>query len=362
MDTSDPDVAFDDAGICNHCRIFDRAMTTILREPADRRFELERWVDRIRKAGRGRTYDCLIGLSGGADSSYATLQAKRLGLRPLVMHLDNGWNTECAVRNVERTLKALNFDLYTEVLEWDEFRDLQVAMLRASTPDSEIPTDHAILASVHKTAWKMNIPYIVTGSNRVTELVLPPAWSRGHSDWRYIHAVHTRFGTRPLKTFPHFDTVSYVRFRHWNEHRSVNLLELIDVSREEAILALQKEFGWTDYGGKHHESIYTRFFQTYILPRKFGYDKRRAHLSNEVLAGHITRETALREIAKPSSTALRAEQDREYVLKKLELTDEQFECIMRAPRKRYQDYPNMMNSPVYQRAKMLLHAARAALA
>jgi N-acetyl sugar amidotransferase len=349
MDSSDPELKLSGDGTCNHCRSFHAVMDTDpLRDPAVRRSELERIVARIRHDGRGRRYDCVVGVSGGVDSTYVALQVVKLGLRPLAVHLDNGWNSEIAVGNIERALRTLKIDLVTEVLDWDEFRDLQVAFLRASTPDSEIPTDHAILASVFHTAWRMSVPHLVMGHNRATELILPPAWSQGHSDWRYVSSIQKRFGTRSLKSFPHLDTVDYARYRLWARNRVFNILDYLDYTRDGAIATLQKEVGWRDYGGKHYESIYTRFFQGYILPAKFGFDKRRAHLSNKICAGQMTREAALEELRQdPYASEDLKREDRTFVLKKLGLSERDFDAIMRAPAKRYVDYPNMYNSAWY---------------
>jgi len=359
MDTSDPDITFDAAGVCNHCHNFDRTMKTLVLDPNERRIGLEQWVERIRKSGKGRDYDCVVGISGGVDSTYVALKVKELGLRPLAVHLDNGWDTEIAVANIERAVRGLGIDLHTVVLDWEEFRDLQVAFLRAGTPDSEIPTDHAIISSVFHTAWKVGVPYLVMGHNRATELILPPAWSQGHYDWVYLRNVHKRYGTRPLTTYPAFDFVSYSRFRQHTRRHSWNILEYLDYTREGAIDALTKQVGWRNYGGKHHESVYTRFFQNYILPRKFGYDKRRAHLANTVLTGQMTRDAALQELSHPPYPTERAAQlDRTYVVTKLELEDDDFERIMRAPPQRYQDQPNMTNARLFLAARSVYRAAK----
>ncbi|HMI89353.1 MAG TPA: N-acetyl sugar amidotransferase [Polyangiaceae bacterium] len=359
MDTSDPDIEFDAQGICSHCRIYDAAMAG---EPSDaklREAELNRRLEAIRHDGKGKRWDCVVGVSGGVDSTYVVLLAKQLGLRPLAVHLDNGWDSEIAVGNIQRALDTLGVELVTIVLDWEEFRDLQVAFLRASTPDSEIPSDHAIFSVVLHTAWKKGIAHLVLGHNKATELILPPAWSQGAFDWRYIRSVHRRFGTRPLKSFPHLDFGHYVRYRLWGGRQIFNILNYIDYSREAAITKIQHELGWRDYGGKHHESVYTRFFQSHILPRKFGFDKRRAHLSNRVLAGQISREKALAEIAKPpyASPELEAD-DRIYVIKKLGLSEAEFDAIMHAPRRRYADYPNMMNSRFYLTVRDIYRSTR----
>lgn len=359
MDTSDPAIVFDDAGECQYCKSYRRILGTAPRDAAATKNELERRVERIRRDGKGRDYDCVAGVSGGVDSTYVLLLAKRFGLRPLAVHLDNGWDSEIAVGNIHRALEKLGVELVTKVLDWEEFRDLQVSFLKASTPDAEIPSDHAIAATVFQTAWKHGIRHLMMGHNLATELVMPKAWSQGHYDWRYISAVQAQFGTRPLRDFPHLAFHDYLRCRYWQARRTLNVLDFVDFSRTAAIEELERELGWRDYGGKHHESVYTRFYQAYILPKKFGFDKRRAHLSNQILAGRITRAEALVEIAKSpyASKELEAD-DRTYAIKKLGLTEDEFEQIMRAAPKRYEDYPNMQSAPAYRAARRIVRTAR----
>lgn len=360
MDTSDPDITFAANGTCSHCAIYDRVMgSDPLRDPVFRQKELERYVERIQKDGKGRPYDCLIGVSGGVDSTYVAWKVKELGLRPLAIHLDNGWDSELAVHNVQKVLQHLAIDLETHVLDWNEFRDLQLSFLRASTPDAEIPSDHAIIASVFQGAWKRRIPWVVLGHNRATELVLPPAWSQGHFDWVYIQAVQKKFGTRPLKTFPHLGPLGYARFSWWTRSRSFSILNYIAYSKAEAMDVLENKLGWQYYGGKHYESIYTRFFQGYILPTKFGFDKRRAHLATLVLGGEVERGAALTELAKdPYPSEAMKRDDREYVIKKLEISEQDFEDIMRAPTKRYADYPSVYSTRLYRSARRVYRTFR----
>jgi len=354
MDTSDPEIEFDTQGVCNHCRAYDAAMAEEPSDPEVREFRLRNHIETIRRDGKGKRWDCLVGVSGGVDSTYVVLLAKQMGLRPLAVHLDNGWDSEIAVGNIQGALDKLGVELVTTVLDWEEFRDLQVAFLRASTPDSEIPSDHAIFSTVLHTAWKRGISHLVMGHNKATEFILPQAWSQGHFDWRYICAVHRRFGKRPLKSFPHLDFPHYVRYRLWGGKQILNILNYVDYSRTGAIAAIQRELGWRDYGGKHHESVYTRFFQAHILPKKFGFDKRRAHLSNRILSGEIGRGDALNEVAKPPYASPELEtEDRAYVIKKLGLTEHEFDAIMCAPHRRYSDYPNMLNSRFYLAARGL---------
>ena len=349
MDTTDPDIVFDENGVCNHCHNQERMVREFVISGEAGLSHLEQISEKIRHEGKGKTYDCVIGVSGGVDSTYVAYKAKELGLHPLAVHLDNGWDSELAVKNIEQTLKLLGIDLYTDVLNWEEFKDLQVAFLRASTPDSEIPTDHAIWGTLGNMADKVGVKYIISGFNVRTETHLPSAWSQGHYDWKYIRSVHRMFGKVPLKSFPHQDLLTIYKRRV--TQRKVDILNYLDYSKEDAMKLLQEKLGWKYYGGKHYESIYTRFYQGYILPVKFGFDKRRVHLSSLVCSGQMTREQALMELEKPTYSPAMQEEDREYVIKKLGLSDESFEAIMNAPKKSYWDYPSygpMMKSRLYQ--------------
>jgi N-acetyl sugar amidotransferase len=338
MDTSDPDIVFDDAGVCQHCHAYDRniAGRTITGSKATE--YVQRLTNEIRAAGRRREYDCIVGVSGGVDSTYVAYAAKQLGLRPLAVHLDNGWNSELAVKNIEHILNKLNIDLYTHVIDWEEFKDLQMAFLRASTPDAEIPSDHAIMSLMFQMARRHRVPYILSGVNVRTESHLPKAWSTGHLDWKYIRGIHQRFGTRPLTTYPH-QSLLRMAANYWSI-QWIDILNYLNYSKHEALDVLQNKLGWQYYGGKHYESIYTRFYQGYLLPRKFGFDKRRSHLSSLICAGEIRREEALVELRKEPYPVELQQQDREYVLKKFGLTEAAFDKIMNEPPRRFEDYPS----------------------
>lgn len=363
MDTSDVDITFDDNGECIHCTTYEaKARHAGRLEPHEKAEKLARAVEIIKREGKGRRYDCVVGLSGGVDSSYVALKVKELGLRPLAVHLDNGWNSEIAVGNIERVVRSLGIDLYTWVLDWEEFRDLQLAYLRAGTPDYEIPSDHAIYVSNFKTAWRFRIPWLVLGHNVASELVLPISWAQGHSDWPYLRSVHERYGRRPLRTFPHFNAAEYFRFRRWGARRSFAILNHLDYDRGRAIAELERAVGWRNYGGKHYESIYTRFVQGYMLPVRFGYDKRRAHLASQVLSGQKTRDEALAILKTPTyESEDLLEQDRIFVLKKLGLTEPAFEEIMAAPRRTAADFDSLFTSRPYRAGRTVYRAARAAL-
>jgi DUF971 family protein len=275
--------------------------------------------------------------------------------------MDNGWNSELAVANIEKFLRKLEIDLETVVLDWDEFRDLQLAFLRSSTTDGEVPTDHAILAVLFRAAAQRNIDYILRGSNIATEGLHSDRWTYGFYDWRYIRSIHRLFGERRrLKHYPHFSYFngSYLYYRAVKRIRMVNLLNYVAYDKRDAMRVLREDLGWTPYGGKHYESIYTRFFQGYILPRKFNLDKRRGHLSTLIMSGQMTREQALEEVSHDPYSGYGVGEDREYVLKKLGLTPEAFEELMRLPPKTYRDYPNEERWHEVMRGSVVMRAAR----
>jgi N-acetyl sugar amidotransferase len=266
MDTSDPEIVFDDVGVCNHCK---DAHTLLNTEPfclavQEKNKLLDALAARIRHDGAGKRYDCMIGLSGGVDSSYVAYKVKELGLRPLAVHLDNGWNSELSVNNIENICKRLDIDLFTHVINWEEFKDLQLSFLKASTPDSEIPSDHAIVSILYQMADRENVKYILGGTNLTSESVLPRAWSQGHNDWKYIKSLHEQFGSVPLKTFPHRSRLKQYYYRFVKGIDWVHILNYFDYDKEKAKKELMDKIGFRDYGGKHHESNYTKIYQTYI--------------------------------------------------------------------------------------------------
>lgn len=342
MDTvADRSITFDSSGLCHHCQRYDRLLSSRVLPGEQGKRALDTLVQRIKKRGRGRDYDCIIGVSGGVDSTYVAYLVKQLGLRALAVHLDNGWNSELAVKNIERVLTTLGIDLYTYVIDWEEFRDLQIAFLKASTPDGEIPTDHAIVALLWAEAARRNIPYYISGMNFATESIGVPDWSYGHWDLRYIKDIHRRFGTVPLRSYP---KMSLLWLLGWinlvRGVRTVSILNFVDYNKAEAMKLLQEKLGWQYYGGKHQESIYTRFYQGYVLPNKFKVDKRYGHLSDLIKAGQMTRQDALEEMKKPPYPVALQHQDVEYVCKKLGLTRAQFDEIMQADVRSFRDYRN----------------------
>lgn len=340
MDTTDPDIVFDEAGVCNHCHRYDTVAAKRLIPADERPAKLQLLVEAIKRDGHGKEYDCVIGVSGGVDSTYVAYLTHELGLRPLAIHFDNGWNSELAVANIEKALKKLNIDLYTYVVNWPEFRDLQLSFLKASTPDGEVPTDHAIAALLYRMAVKYELKHVLMGVNVISEAVMPRKWGYGYSDFRYISAVHRQFGKLPLKTYPHYSLPQLFSYMFLSKIQMVPILDYIHYQKESAMQTIQDQLGWVYYGGKHYESIYTRFYQSYVLPNKFNIDKRRAHYANLVLSGQLSRNAALSDIEAPTYRAQGLLDDRIYAIKKLGLSEIEFDTIMDAPIKTYLDYPN----------------------
>lgn len=327
MDTTDPDITFDEHGVCNYWYEYQDFVRT-LPAPAERDRLFREAIDRIKAEGRGRKYDCIIGLSGGVDSSYLAWLAKENGLRPLAVHFDNGWNTELAVSNIELLVSKLGFDLETFVMDWDEFRDLQRAYFKASVIDLEVPTDHMILGALYRRAASHGIKVILSGTNNATEWLLPRAWHYRKFDLVNLKAIYRKFGEKPLKKLPALGVFEQAYYTHVRKIRSVALLDLIDYRKDDAKRKLMDDLGWRDYGGKHHESIFTRFYQGYILPVKFQADKRKAHLSTLILSGQMTRDEALRELQQPTYDEDVQRRDKAYVAKKLGFSAEEFEKVL----------------------------------
>jgi N-acetyl sugar amidotransferase len=337
MDTTDPDIIFDADGACNYWHEY-HAMAAKLPDRETRDRLLAQTVAEIKAAGRGKRYDSLIGLSGGVDSSYLAHLAKRLGLRPLAVHFDNGWNSELAVGNIEMLVTKLGYDLETFVMDWDEFRDLQRAYFKASVVDLEVPTDHMILGALHKTASQHGIKHLLSGTNISTEWLLPKAWHYRKFDLANLKAIHHTYGELPLKRLPALGVWQQAYYQQVRGIRSVELLNLIDFNKAAAKAQLINELGWRDYGGKHFESIFTRFYQGYILPRKFGADKRRAHLSSLILSGQITRDEALRQLQQPTYDEALQQQDKAYIAKKLGFAIDEFEALLTQPNRTHEEF------------------------
>ena len=337
MDTiSDPDIVFDEKGICNYYYEFQKQYADNVFTGSDGDNKLAEIADQIKEEGKNKPYDCIMGLSGGVDSTYVAYLAKQHGLRPLAVHFDNGWNSELAVQNIENIVQRLGIDLHTFVINWNEFRDLQLAYLKASVIDIEAITDHAIFATLYRLAGEKGIKYILSGTNVQTENTLPKSWIHPKTDHINIKSIHKLFGTVPLKTFPFMDAKVKRYYQQIKGVTSVSVLNYQEYNKAHVKELIQKELHWRDYGGKHYESIWTRFYQGYILPTKFKVDKRKAHLSDLIFSNQITKEEALKELEKPIYPQEQFNVDFEFVLKKLGLSEEEFESIMKkTPRSHY---------------------------
>ncbi len=339
---NDPEITFNKNGVCNHCDIYDLVVKEKIYELPERDRQLESLLKSV-KAKKNGEYDCVIGLSGGTDSSYVAYLTKQMGLSPLAVHFDNGWNSELSVRNMENILNKLEIDLYTYVVDWQEFRDLQRSYIQASVIDIEALTDHAITAILHKVAKKFGIKYIISGSSIVTEGILPSAWIHNKADSINIKSIHREFGKVSLKTFPFLNISSKWFYRKFLNIHSFRILDFVEYNKDIAKEILKKELDWIDYGGKHYESIFTKFYQGYILPRKFNVDKRRSHLSTLICAGQISREDALTEIEKPPYDEIELILEKKFVLKKLGFSSDEFDKIMQSPPKSHLDYKSVMH-------------------
>ncbi len=359
MDASDPDITFDAAGICHYCRRYEPLLARLSLTAEESRRQLTSIAERVRAAGRGREYDCLVGVSGGVDSSYVAYLAKQLDLRPMVVHLDNGWNSEIAVENIRGIVEKLGFDLFTTVIDWEEFRDLQRAFFRASVVDIEMLTDHAHAAATYSIARKNGIRYVLSGSNLNTEHGMPPSWSWLKRDLTNIKAIHRRFGERKLRSYPTQSLWQWTVNRALKLVEPVRILESANYRKTDAMKVLHEELGWRYYGGKHYESVFTKFYQAYFLPEKFGIDKRKPHLSCLVRNGELSRDDALAELDEPLYDPVELRAEKEYVLKKLGFSEEEFAEIMSQPIRRHDEYPSSVQ--VYDRLRGLKGRLRTAL-
>ena len=340
MDTTAKDIVFDENGMCNYCTAFLKSMEEAKAETADIQLSREKLISAIKAHGKGKEYDCIVGVSGGVDSSYALYLAVKSGLRPLAVHLDNGWNSELASHNIANIVDSLGVDLYTHVIDWEENRDLQLSFFKANVIDIELLMDNAMLALNYQQAAKYGIRYILFGYNRATEgMSIPPQWNHYKRDAYNIQQIHKRFGSVSIKTHPLFSTVDYMLYTYIHRIKGIAFLNYFPYNKSEALKLLQEEFGYKPYPYKHYESVFTRFYQGYILPRKFGYDKRRVHLSTLIISGQMTREEAIKLLeGSPYPDPRQEEQDRIFVMKKLGFSEESFNHYMSAPEVPHQMY------------------------
>lgn len=343
MDTTDSKIEFDENGVCDHCRNFDQNIKPYWRPNENRLSELEKIAKKIRASRQG-DYDCIMGLSGGADSSYMAYIAKEImHLNPLVLVVDTGWNLNVAVENIERIVKGLDLDMYTEVVNWREMADLQLAFFKASISSCDGPQDHAIFAGLYNYAVQHKIKYVLTGSNSATEFIRPPVEWLYMNDVVMMRDIHNRFGTRPLNTYPTCGMIRYrIVYRYLYGMQRIYPLDYVVYDKERAMGLLHEKFGWEKYENKHYENVFTRFFEGYYLPVKFGFDTRKNVYSNQILAGTMTRDEALELLNKPPYDPYQMQLDKEYVAKKLGVTTEEFDAIIAQPNKTPADYKNQM--------------------
>ncbi len=335
---NDPDILINDDGVCNHCTTFDFEFNK-LPKGINKEKELESIIKKIKLKGVGRKYDCLLGVSGGVDSSYLAYLCSIYGLRPLIIHFDNGWNSELSVLNIQNLLDKLGFDFETLVINWDEFKDLQLSYFKAGVVDLEFPTDHAILASMFKIAKKHKIKFVLSGHNVVTEgTYLPKSWVHSKLDYLNLKDIHKQYGSIKLKTYPYLSFIKRLYNCYNSQFEYIQLLNLVEYNKFEVKKKLISELSWKDYGGKHFESIFTRFYQGYILPNKFNIDKRVFHYSCLVQSEQITREHAIKLLQEPIYDKNLLESDKKYVLKKLNFNEATFEDYMRAPIRKHNEF------------------------
>ena len=350
MDTTDPQIYFDEKGLCNHCCNFERNYRPNWFPNKEGVRLLQKKIQEIKAHGKGKKYDCIIGLSGGVDSSYLALKIKDFGLRPLVIHVDAGWNSEIAVKNIECIVKYCNYDLVTHVINWEDMKQLQLAYLRSGIANQDIPQDHIFFSALYHFAVENDIRYVLTGSNIVSESIMPKAWMSDAMDSKNLNAIFKRFGHGKLQDYK---TISFLRYYFYypfiRRMKVVKPLDYLPYNKKEAILELEEKIGWRSYGEKHCESVFTKFFQNYFLPVRFNYDKRKPHFSSLILSGQMTRGEALKKLKEPLYYEKELCQDKLYIAKKLGLSLGEFEVLMKIEVHHFSDFPSNYKKYIYMK-------------
>lgn len=343
MDTSDSQISFDDNGVCDHCRGFKEHVEPNWYPNAEGERKFAAVVEKIKADGKGRDFDCILGMSGGLDSSFLLHKAvKDFGLRPLVFHVDGGWNTDIAVSNIQSLVEGLGLDLYTEVINWNEMRDFQLAFFKSGVPHIDIPQDHAFVATLYNFAYKQNIKYILNGGNISTECVRNPLeWLYYGTDMRQLNDIRRQFGTIPMKTYP-FSSVLRHKFylRYIRKVQVVKPLDWMPYTKEMARDTLSSLYGWKPYPQKHFESRFTRFYEGYWLPERFGFDTRRVQFSSLILTGQMKRGEAIDQLSRPAYDPETIEHEFDYIARKLGITSDELRGYFTMPKKSYADYKN----------------------
>ncbi|MEH7344983.1 N-acetyl sugar amidotransferase [Bacillus sp. JJ1532] len=345
MDTTDSKIVFDEKGVCDYCNSYFNDILPDWQPNMTNEAELERISKEIREAGKGKKYDCIIGFSGGTDSSYLAYIAKeKMGLRPLLYSVDTGWNLNVAEENIKKLVKALDLDIYTEVVNPDEMKDLQLAFFKSQVAYQDLPQDHVIFAGLYNYTMKNGMKYVLTGSNIATECVRPPIEWVHLNDLTLIKDIHKRFGKVKLKTLPMCGMFKYrLNYAYIKGMKRVAPLDIIHYDKDAAEKELKYKFGWEKYENKHYENIFTRFYEGYYLPKKFGYDKRKSYFSNLILTGQMTRDEALEKLVESPYNEEIMQEDMEYIAMKLGITKGELEEIINGKNKTYKDYKNSLS-------------------
>lgn len=356
MDTTDSLITFDERGVCDHCNTFKSVTLPTWDNGKNDQSKLLSLGESIKQDGKGRDFDCIVGMSGGIDSSYLVYIAKeKMGLRPLVFHVDAGWNSQIAVNNIERLVDGLGLDLFTEVIDWPEMKDLQLAFFKSGVSHIDTPQDHAFFATMYKFAAHHKIKYILTGANLSTECVRNPLeWMYYQSDSKQLLDIHRQFGTSPLKTFP---ITSILWHKAWLPYfrgiRVVRPLDMVSYVKEDAKSILMSQFGWQPYPQKHFESRFTKFYESYWLPKRFGYDVRKVQFSSLILTGQMGRDQALALLKEPSYDETTINHEIEFIANKLNVSVEDMESFLELPHKTYKDFKNQKQLYDYGRSVLL---------
>lgn len=346
MDTTDSKIVFDENGVCDHCLDFEQNVKPNWHTDERGDAELKKIIAKIKEDGKGRDFDCIIGMSGGADSSYLLhVAVKEYGLRPLVFHVDGGWNSQIAVNNINVMIEKLGLDLYTEVINWEEMKDFQLAYFKAGVANIDVPQDHAFVATLYNFAAKYKIKYILNGGNISTECVRNPLeWIYYGTDMAQIRDIRKQFGTNPMKTYPFSSVLRHKLYlRYIQKVQVVKPLNYFPYIKEQAMQVLADEYGWIPYPQKHFESRFTKFYEGYWLPKKFGYDTRKVQYSSLILTGQMTREEALEKLKTPAISDDDAKHDFEYIATKLDISVDELQKYFDQPNKTYKDYKNQQS-------------------
>jgi N-acetyl sugar amidotransferase len=345
MDTTDSKITFDSTGLCDHCQNFYAVIEPQWQRQIADTPKLNQLVETIKQEGKGKEYDCIIGLSGGMDSSYLLYYAKDvLGLRPLAYSVDTGWTLNVALENIEKIVRGLDLELHTDIINWNEMKDLQLAFFKSQVAYQDLPQDHVIFAGLYNYAIKHKIKYVLTGGNIATEAIREPIEWVYQNDLTHIRDIHKIFGEKPIRDLPMTGMFKYkLYYRFVKGMKVLRPLDMIPYTKELATRTLKERFDWEPYQNKHYESVFTRFYEGYWLIKKFGFDKRKAHFSSLILTNQLSREDALQQIANPPYDESQAMKDLTYICRKLSIPKEEFLALMNQPNQTFKNYKNSSN-------------------